>query len=75
MKPSDKNPKIDAMLTAVFGVDRQAAIIMDECVSPPIGCGKPIENFALWSEIEQGEYRISGLCQACQRKVFKANYE
>jgi hypothetical protein len=24
MKPSDKNPKIDAMLTAVFGVDRQA---------------------------------------------------
>jgi hypothetical protein len=71
VKPSEKNPSIDRALTEMFGIDRRGSIIMDECVSPPIGCGKPIKDFALWSEIEQGEYRISGLCRECQREVFK----
>lgn len=75
MKPSEKNPSIDAALTAMFGIDRRGSIIMDECVAPPIGCGKPIQNFSLWSEVEQAEYRISGLCQSCQQEVFKANYQ
>lgn len=74
MKPSEKNPAIDHALTAMFGVDRQESIKENVCIDPPIGCGQPISNFGMWSEIEQAEYRISGLCQACQRKIFSANY-
>jgi hypothetical protein len=72
MKPSEKNPAIDSMLTDVFGVDRQKSIRDNVCVDPPIGCGQPITD---WSELEQNEYRISGLCGNCQRQVFSANYE
>jgi hypothetical protein len=72
LKPSEKNPAIDRALTAMFGVDRQESIKENVCIGPPIGCGKPIANFGLWSEIEQAEYRISGLCQSCQSEVFKA---
>jgi hypothetical protein len=75
MKPSDKNPAIDRALTAMFGFDRQETIKENVCVPPPIGCGQPISNFGLWSEIEQAEYKISGLCQACQRSIFSSNYE
>lgn len=75
VKPSEKNPAIDAALTGMFGFDRQEAIKENVCIPPPIGCGQPISNFGMWSEIEQSEYKISGFCQACQRKVFKANYE
>jgi hypothetical protein len=74
MKPSEKNPAIDHALTAMFGVDRQESIKENVCIDPPIGCGQPISNFGMWSEIEQAEYRISGLCQACQRKIFSTNY-
>jgi hypothetical protein len=71
MKPSDKNPSIDQMLVAMFGVDRQESIKENVCIGPPIGCGQPISNFGLWSEIEQAEYKISGLCQRCQRAIFR----
>ena len=75
MKPSEKNPAIDALLTSMFGVDRQGSIKENVCVNPPIGCGQPISNFGLWSEIEQAEYKISGLCQSCQQEIFKSNYQ
>ena len=75
MKPSDKNPAIDRLITQMFGIDRQESIKENVCVSPPIGCGQPISNFHYWSEIEQSEYRISGLCQACQRRIFASNYD
>jgi hypothetical protein len=74
MKPSEKNPNIDRLLTALFGIDRQASIKENVCVDQPIGCGQPISNFGLWSEIEQAEYTISGLCQRCQRRIFASNY-
>lgn len=70
MKPSEKNPAIDAALIGMFGVDRQAVIKENVCVDPPIGCGQPIANFSLWSEMEQEEYKVSGMCQSCQARVF-----
>lgn len=70
MKPSEKNPNIDTALTAMFGVDRQGSIKENLCISPPIGCGQPISNFGSWSEIEQAEYKISGLCATCQKGIF-----
>ena len=70
MKPSDKNPNIDSALTAMFGFDRQETIKENVCAPAPIGCGKPISNFGMWSEIEQAEYKISGLCQTCQAEIF-----
>lgn len=71
MKPSDKNPQIDNALIGMFGFDRRVAIKENLCVPEPIGCGEPISNFGLWSEMEQAEYRISGLCQGCQQRTFK----
>lgn len=68
MKPTDKNPEIDTFLTNVFGVDRRKAIKGDQCVAPPIGCGKPITTFK--DALSAREYRISGLCQECQDRIF-----
>lgn len=73
MKPSEKSPAIENLLDKLSG--RSGAIKENVCLDPPIGCGQPISNFNMWSEIEQAEYRISGLCQSCQREVFKANYD
>jgi hypothetical protein len=68
-EPSSKHPSIDAMLTAVFGVNRAEAINADRCVEPPVGCGQPISSFK--DGLARKEYLISGLCQSCQDKVFK----
>lgn len=38
------------------------------CVSPPIGCGQPVDGFA--DALSRREYEISGWCQACQDRVF-----
>lgn len=38
------------------------------CIAPPIGCGKPIDQFR--DEISLEEYKISGWCQGCQDIAF-----
>lgn len=70
MKSSDKSPAIEEALQGMFGFDRREAIHENVCVPPPIGCGKPIHDVVTWSEIELAEYKISGLCAECQRKIF-----
>lgn len=67
--PSRKAPAIDSFITNVFGFDRQETIHENVCVPAPIGCGKPVDLSEM-SEIEQKEYRISGLCKTCQREIF-----
>lgn len=47
---------------------RQQSIWEGTCIKPPIGCGKPITGFK--DILSQKEYRISGLCQACQDSIF-----
>ena len=65
-KPSDKSKPITNFLESIFG--RTSAITADRCIPAPIGCGGPATEFR--NEISRREYSISGLCQACQDKVF-----
>jgi len=66
MKPSDKAPKIEMLLEVLGG--RTTAIVNRQCLPPPIGCGRPITPFR--DNLSLKEYRISGLCQECQDKIF-----
>jgi len=66
MKPSDKWPVIEMFLEAMAG--RTTAITNHLCLPEPIGCGKPIGPFR--DNLSLKEYRISGLCQECQDKIF-----
>jgi len=64
MKPTEKNPAIDKLLTQIFGVNRQESIGKEVC---PI-CRKPYGPFR--DTLSRKEARISGLCQECQDKTF-----
>ena len=64
MKPNEKSPEIEDMLTNVFGVDRRGSIKNNACVS----CGQPANKFK--DEISRREFTISGFCQSCQDSVF-----
>lgn len=60
--PSEKSPEMERTLEALFG--RTSAIQGDRCAS----CGATATEFR--DELSAREYRISGLCQACQDKVW-----
>lgn len=64
--PSPKHPDIEKFLEEIAG--RTTSIKKDHCVPKPIGCGKPIGEFR--DMISKREYRLSGLCQACQDALF-----
>lgn len=49
---------------------RREAIAAERCIRKPIGCGNPTDGFD--SDLSLAEFRISGLCQACQDEVFGA---
>ncbi len=68
MKPTWKNPELEKYITKISGSDRREAIEADVCRPAPMGCGKPIDGFR--DELSRKEYRISGMCQTCQDKVF-----
>lgn len=38
------------------------------CIAKPIGCGEPITQFK--DELSAREYKITGMCQACQDKFY-----
>jgi len=50
------------------GANRQVSIATAHCVSPPFGCGNPITGFN--DSLSAKEYKITGMCQACQDKMF-----
>ena len=66
MKPTQKSPAIEQLLETMSG--RTSSITAMTCVKVPIGCGKPITGFK--DPLSEQEYRISGLCQACQDAFF-----
>ena len=68
-EPSRKTGPIEDFLEEFAG--RSTAIKQSRCVPEPIGCGRIINNFDGWDELTVAEYKISGLCQQCQNKVFK----
>ena len=65
MTPSPKSPAVAALLQHIFS--RTMHITGDRCVH----CGESVrEAMRTWTELEQREYRISGLCAACWSAVF-----
>jgi len=66
MEPTKKHPAVERFLEDFAG--RTTAILNNKCVDPPIGCGQPITPFR--NMLSEREYRISGLCQECQDKIF-----
>lgn len=68
MKPTFKNPELEAMLTRMSGSDRRETIQFDRCRPQPVGCAGPAMEFK--DALSLKEFTISGLCQECQDKVF-----
>jgi hypothetical protein len=68
MEPSKKAQPIEKFLEILGG--RSTAIKDDKCISEPIGCGREVSDMVQWSEIQLKEYRISGLCNICQNRIF-----
>jgi len=67
MKPTNKAPAIDALLSGIFGKDRTSTISEGKCVS----CDSTDNNASSFrDDISKKEYSISGMCQSCQDDVF-----
>jgi hypothetical protein len=67
-EPTKKSPEMEAQLTSTFGFDRRDSIVANRCVPAPIGCGGDASVFR--NDLSRREFRISGLCQACQDKIW-----
>ena len=68
MEPTTKHEKLEDFLIELTGSDRRLTIEANKCRPAPIGCGEDVERFR--DTLSEREYQISGLCQACQDKVF-----
>jgi len=67
MKPSEKSPEIESMLTSLTGVNRPHSIRMNRCVFCSTSVN-PQTDFK--DEISRREFTISGICQKCQDETF-----
>lgn len=47
---------------------RQISLATNHCVSPPFGCGRPVTGFS--DQASAREYKITGMCQACQDRMY-----
>lgn len=65
-EPTSKNPQIEELLTAITGKDRPATIRSGLCTT----CNAYDVVPGLRDDLSRKEYTISGMCQACQDKVF-----
>ena len=64
MKPTDKHPDIENLLTALTGRNRREAVHEGFCTI----CGGPATEFK--DELSEKEFTISGMCQKCQDGFF-----
>lgn len=68
MNEETKSPEmvqaLDGISMTLFNRSRSLAKAVNGCVS----CGKPVTTFR--DKRSEREYKISGLCQECQDKVF-----
>jgi len=64
--PSEKNPQLDKVITAIFGIDRKASIENKTCAT----CQTDVKPDSFKNEISLKEFHISGMCQTCQDSVF-----
>ena len=69
--PNEKSKDIEDTINLLFmqitnhPKNRRETIITNECMA----CGNEASKFR--DELSRKEYTISGLCQACQDKMFK----
>ena len=63
-RPSSKKPKLDLFLSAITGKSREIQLASGLCMT----CDEDATDFR--DELSQKEYTISGMCQACQDKIF-----
>ena len=71
MKPTHKSFQVNNLLDAILGASRVETIKSNRCAPAPIGCGKDIDPTTEFRDaVSKREYRISGLCQKCQDKLF-----
>lgn len=63
--PTPKAPEIDSLLTSLTGISRMEAATKGLCT----WCKKPLTPFK--DELSRKEYKISGMCQACQDVTFE----
>lgn len=66
--PTEKSPALEELMDSLnpSGRKRVDSIKANICVS----CGKHVAWNEFKDELSRKEYTISGLCQACQDKVF-----
>ena len=69
MEPTEKSKGVDELIDDMFDVDRKGIIEANQCAF----CKKEVTDFR--DEISIREYRISGMCQACQDEVFGTEYQ
>lgn len=69
MKSERMNAELENISLDLFGRSRTLAMAGRGCVT----CGKSADNFR--DEISRREYKISGMCQACQDLVFTESEE
>ena len=67
MIPTEKDPKIDEFITNALGIQRKKSIQKEICSL----CHKKINpEIDFRDNLSLKEYRISGMCQECQDKIF-----
>jgi hypothetical protein len=72
MEPTPKSYSLEKAINAFLGADRSETIRNNQCVPPPIGCGKKINpETEFRDEVSRREFQISGLCSTCQNKIFE----
>jgi len=67
VEPSKKHPEIEAFLNEIFGIEREAFIKNNKCVS----CEEEVRSPSFRTMLGITEFAISGLCQNCQDEVFE----
>ena len=59
----------DVFVQKMFGFRPSQYIEQGKCVPAPMGCGGDAKSFN--NELDEKEYKISGLCSDCQKKYFE----
>lgn len=68
MVPTEKSGQIDEFITRALGIQRRESIQKEICAI----CHKKIDPKTEFRDnLSLKEYRISGMCQECQDKIFE----
>ena len=68
MRPTNKSQAVDQAITAHTGINRRASIESNSCAAR--GCTMIVHTGSFRNAISIREFKISGLCQACQDSIF-----